>query len=373
MVESEARLLVDHGAEVQLLESNNDAIVGFIGKLQASKFVFYNSGASTLLRQQIATFKPNIVHVHNWFPTLSPAIFRVCKQLSTPVIHTVHNYRLLCIKGSLYRNGKPCEDCLNTAFRSSGVIHACYRESRLGSAAATAGMLTHWRAGTWEKIVDQYIALSEFARKKLIEGGLPAQKITVKPNSLDYDPPVGNGGGRYFAYIGRLTEEKGLRTLLHCWKNNASLPELKIVGTGPLEAEIQQVANSITNVTYLGGRSSHEVLAILSSATALICPSLWYEGMPRVVIEAMAVGTPVIASRLGTYVEMIDHGVYGGLFTPNDSEDLYACLRGFMDRGLFAKMRVETRRQFDLKYGVQNNIHRLLDIYKTTINSYPYK
>jgi glycosyltransferase involved in cell wall biosynthesis len=364
VLESERNLLSAHGVDVQLFEASNDSIVGIRGKLEASKAVFYSSQEVQRLNACTAAFQPDIVHVHNWFPSLSPAIFRACHDRGFPVVHTLHNYRLLCIKGSLYRDGSPCEDCLGTTFRLPGVLHSCYRESRLGSAVATAGMLTHWRLGTWHHAVDRFIALSEFARAKFIEGGLPADKLAVKPNCLDRDPGAQPGEGGYFAYVGRLTEEKGLLAVLRCWKAGPDLPPLRIAGSGPLEEQARIAASSLNNVEWLGMQTSSGVEEILAGARALICPSLYYEGMPRIVIEAMAAGTPVIASRLGTYLEMIEHGNSGMLFAPNDDQLLLACVREFLRDGNSSRMRAAARRQFEDRYSAESNVQRLLEIYQ---------
>lgn len=370
VVESEKDLLSSHGVEVELLQANNDHIVGIKDKLIASAAVFYNPEGVNRLNAAVAAFKPDIVHVHNWFPTLSPAIFGACNKNSVPVVNTLHNYRLLCVKGSLYRNGSPCEDCLGTRLRLPGVLHGCYRGSRSGSAAVTAAMLTHWHMGTWHRAVDKFIALSEFARTKLIEGGLPAEKIDVKPNCLSSDPGVRSGDGGYFAYVGRLTEEKGITTVLECWRQGPDLPLLRIVGAGDREDQVREAASSLHNVEYLGLRGSSEVLDVIGSAMALICPSRWYEGMPRVVVEAMAVSTPVIASRLGTYLEMIDHGRCGMLFDAGNAQALLACLREFVQGGASTNMRAETRRQFDSRYSGEMNIKKLIEIYQQTLSGY---
>src|ERR1700730_16379625 len=231
VVQSETNLLISYGADVELLEVNNDSIVNFRGKLAASISVFHNAHAVNLLNTSIERFKPDVVHVHNWFPTLSPGIFWACKRNGIPVVHTVHNYRLLCANGLFFRDGHVCEDCLGTRFGTPGVLHGCYRGSRAGTAAATAAMLSHWAAGTWHNAVDRFLALTAFAKRKLIEGGLPEAKIIVKPNFLDCDPGPQPGNLGYFTFVGRLSEEKGIRALLDCWRDGADLPLLKIVGT----------------------------------------------------------------------------------------------------------------------------------------------
>jgi glycosyltransferase involved in cell wall biosynthesis len=189
VVSSEGNLLADHGIEVETLEENNDAITGFMGKIEASISVFTGSRSSNdRVKAMLGRFRPDVVHVHNWFPTVSPSIFWNCKRAGIPVVNTLHNYRLLCVNATLFRDGRVCEDCIGSTLRSPGVIHKCYRDSRAGSAVATAGMLVHWTAGTWHRSVDRFIALSGFAREKLIAGGLPEAKIVVKPNFVDPDP-----------------------------------------------------------------------------------------------------------------------------------------------------------------------------------------
>ena len=364
---SEKNLLARNGEEVELLEVDNDNIANFRGKLAASLSVFYSARGVDLLNDAIAKFMPDVVHVHNWFPTLSPGIFWACKKKKIPVVHTLHNYRLLCASPSLFRNGVVCEDCIGTTLRIPGVLHGCYRGSRTGTAIATAGMLAHWKAGTWRQAVDRFIALSNFAKMKLIEGGLPAAKIVVKPNFLDYDPGFRPGGLGYFAFVGRLAEQKGISILLKCWRECPDLPLLRIVGSGPLEGSVRELSESLHNVEYLGPRNAEEVRQIMGGAEALLCPSLGYEGMPLVVIEAMAVGTPVIASRLGSYVEMIAHGKSGMLFDIDDPQALPACIRQVLRDQMLAGMREEARKGFESRYTGQANFKMLQKIYEDAI------
>jgi glycosyltransferase involved in cell wall biosynthesis len=367
VVESEREILADQGVEVELLHADNDHIQGVVGKLKASTAVVYSAQAVSRIKAAIAAFKPDVVHVHNWFPTMSPAIFSACNRSGVPVVHTLHNYRLLCVKASLYRDGKPCEDCIGRALRLPGIVHGCYRSSRMGSAAATAAMLVHWRMGTWSRAVDRFIALSDFAKVKLVEGGLPAAKIVVKPNSLAADPGVRLGEGGYFAYVGRLTDEKGIPTLLECWRRGRDLPKLCIVGTGPLQNEVAAAAAAMDNVEWVGSRGSNEVMDIIGNAKALICPSSWYEGMPRVTVESMAVGTPVIASRLGTYLEMIDHGRNGMLFDAGNANALLACVKEMPSCTNSAAMRQSARSQFELRYSAKAGFQTLMQIYGDAI------
>lgn len=364
VVEAEAEILSTRGVQVELLLADNDHIHGPLGKLRASGNVAYSRRGVEQIKNMIVKFSPDVVHVHNWFPTLSPAIFAVCNRNQVPVVHTLHNYRLLCVKGSLYRDRKPCEECIGRALRVPGIVHGCYRGSRSGSAAATAAMLLHWHLGTWNHSVDRFIALSQFAKSKLVQGGLPASKISIKPNALAADPGIRRGDGRYFAYVGRLTDEKGIPTLLECWRLDEALPKLRIVGTGPLESEVKAAAAAKNNIEWLGPRSSTEVMDIMGSAAALICPSAWYEGMPRVAIESMAVGTPVIASRLGTYIEMIQDGRSGMLFDAGSPRSLLACVTQAVIESSLERMRPLARSQFESRYSAEACFHSLLAIYR---------
>jgi glycosyltransferase involved in cell wall biosynthesis len=368
VVASERDLLAGHGVHVETLEENNDAITGLTGKLEASVSVFTGSQRSNdRVKAMLASFRPDVVHVHNWFPTVSPSIFRKCNRAGIPVVNTLHNYRLLCVGATFFRDGHVCEDCMGTTLRSPGVIHGCYRNSRTGSAVATAGMLAHWGAGTWHRAVDRFIALSAFARQKLIEGGLPESKILVKQNFVDPDPGVRAGRGGNFLFVGRLTEEKGVRTLLQCWKSGTDLPMLTFVGGGPLENEVRDAAATMKNVEWLGSRNSDEVSELMGSAKALLCPSLWYEAMPRVVIESMAVGTPVIASRLGSYPEMIVDGESGVLFEFGNANDLLLRLRNLEANGALVGMRSGARRRYESEYTGSKNLTLLLAIYEQVL------
>ncbi len=368
VVDAEIDLLAANGIEVQRFDADNDFIQDFSAKLRVSASQFgFPSAVSAQFFKALGEFRPDVVHVHNWFPTVSPSIFSICHRAHIPVVHTLHNYRLLCINATLFRDGRACEDCIGTTFRSSGVTHKCYRESRVGSAVATAGMLAHWAAGTWQSSVDRFVALTEFARAKLIEGGLPAGKMTVKPNFVAPDPGPGSGDGGYLLYVGRLTEEKGLRTLLACWRSSPELPLLKIVGGGPLQQEIMQGAALMANVEYLGIRTSEETSALMSRAAATLCPSLWYEGMPRVVIESMAVGTPIVASSIGCYPEMIADSASGVLFPAGDAHALRGLILDLVARNAFASMRLNARRRFEAKYTGERNFSLMLNIYRSVL------
>lgn len=369
VVEAEACMLSQRGVEVRRFDADNDAIHGALAKIRVSMNQF--SGAAEM-RKSIAAalrdFRPDVVHVHNWFPSISASIFRQCKAAGIPCVHTIHNYRLLCAGATLYREGKVCEDCIGSTFRTPGILHGCYRGSSLGTAAATAGMLAHWAIGTWRHSVDRFIALTEFSRRKLIEGGIAADKISIKPNFVEPDPGLGAGDGGYYLYAGRLTEEKGIRILLDCWRNAPDLPPLWIVGDGPLRDEVQNTVVTTGNVHWLGMKDSEEVVFLMSRAKATLCPSLWYEGMPRVVIESLAVGTPVLAANIGGYAEMIVDGESGALFASGDAAALLDCIRELEEKAAWQSLRSHARRRFLAEYTGETNFSVLLNIYRTAMS-----
>lgn len=368
VVEAETHLLATNGIEVRPFDADNDSIHGPLSKIQVSAGQFgLPTQVKARFRQALSDFHPDIVHVHNWFPTLSPAVFHICRRAHIPVVHTLHNYRLLCAGATLFRDGRACEDCIGTTLRAPGIAHGCYRQSRIGTAVATAGMLANWWMGTWHQSVDCFIALSDFARHKFIEGGLPADNIVVKPNFVDPDPGARAGAGGYLLYAGRLTEEKGLRVLLQCWRSAPDLPMLKIAGTGPLQEEVRHAASSLPNVECLGSRSAADVLELMGNATALLCPSLWYEGMPRVVIESLAVGTPIVASRIGCYPEMIVDGETGALFQTGDAAELRGRIRTLSRGAEFHGMRDKARRCFESNYTGERNLSLILHIYRSVL------
>ncbi len=370
VVDAETRLLASHGVEVARFDADNDSIDGTRAKILIS--IGQLRETSEILQRfesAVKSFRPDVVHVHNWFPTLSASVFEVCKQAGAPVVHTVHNYRLLCVGATLFRDGRVCEDCLGTRLRTPGVWHRCYRDSIMGSAVGTAAMLKHWTRGTWHRSVDRFIALTEFARTKLAEGGLPADRIVVKPNFVDPMPKIGRGDGFYFLFAGRLTEEKGLRTLLNCWKRGPELAPLWILGDGPLRDEVRQAAAAAANVEFLGATNGAEVERLMKGAKATLCPSLWYEGMPRVVIESLAVGTPVVASKIGGFPEVIVDGVSGALISPGDAGALLDRIRELEQTGSFATMRHAARLRYLEAFTGTTNFSLLMEIYGSAVET----
>lgn len=365
MVRAEKDLLEANGNSVALLEVHNDAISTSFSQAMTAFSAIYSPSSKHRILKEIRNFRPDIVHVHNFFPLLSPAVYDACGEAGVPVVQTLHNYRLFCANSFFYRQGKVCEDCMGQIFPWPGVVHACYRESRVGSAVVGAMQTVHRIRGTWRDRVDRYIALTEFARHKFIEGGLPADKISLKPNFLNPDPGMGSASGDYALFVGRLSPEKGLDTLLAAWETLGQQMLLKIVGDGPLASQVQRAANRLPGVEWMGRQPKDRVLGLMKAAEILIFPSLWYEGFPLVIVEAYAVGLPVVASNLGSMSSLVDPHRTGLHFRPGDPHDL-------IDRVQWTRshpqqlepMRQEARAEFESKYTAAHNYQQLMEIYE---------
>jgi glycosyltransferase involved in cell wall biosynthesis len=218
---------------------------------------------------------------------------------------------------------------------------------------------------TWTRAIQLFFTLTEFARRKFVEGGLEAKRIAVKPNFIDPDPGPGNGRGRYAVFVGRLSPEKGIATLLAAWARLRGEFPLKIIGDGPLAEQVQTACRNDPRIEWLGRRTPVEVLALVGEAACLVMPSIWYETFGRTIIEAFACGTPVIASRIGALAELVEEGRTGLLVQPGDADDLASAVqRLLVDPDRQARMRQEARREYEAKYTAEINYRLLLDIYE---------
>lgn len=361
---AEVALLRDSGHEVELLEQDNRDIER-LGKLQTALGTVWSSASYKRIHNKLSTSRFDVMHVQNFFPLWSPSAYYAAADCGVPVVQTLRNYRLMCVNATFYRDSHVCEDCLGKIAPWSGIVHACYRNSRAGSAVLAGMVGVHKLLGTWKQKVQLFIALTEFAREKFIAGGFPPDKIVVKPNFVHPSPPVGSGGGGYALFVGRLSEEKGIATMLDAWnKSNNPIP-LRIVGDGPLTSMVEKAAAESGSIKYLGRRDSAAVFELLRSAEFLVFPSEWYEGMPRTVIEAFAVGTPVLASDLGATASMVVPGRNGFHFVPGDRANLRRQIE-YCSRNLdqVRALRRQARADFEANYTGSANAGLLLDIYR---------
>jgi glycosyltransferase involved in cell wall biosynthesis len=365
VVEREAAMLVRGGHQVELLAFDNETITTPLARLQAAARSLYSKDSYRRTIAALMRFQPDILHVHNFLPNLSPSVFFAANAAGVPVVQTLHNYRLLCANALLYREGAPCENCIEQSSFLPGVLHACYRGSRLGSAVVGGGMAIHTALGTWTHRVDRYIALTRFAGQKLSQSRIPPERVRIKPNFIA-DNGIGHGSGGFALFAGRLSEEKGIDTLLAADALGTLPIPVYIAGDGPLLARIQQAARRPdSRLIILGGRSAPDLLHLMKQAVCLLVPSLFYEGFPLVVVEALSVGLPVIASRIGGLPEIVEDGVSALLHTPGDAAALAGAMQSFLAQpARIAAMRAAARSLYLARYTEAANYQALLHIYQ---------
>ena len=363
----EVKLLESYGHEVVRYTLHNEQ-VETIPDLKLAQVTLWNQDAYRELRALIRREQPQVAHFNNTFPLISPAAYYAAKAEQIPVVQTLRNYRLSCVNGYFFRDGRVCEDCLGRAVPWPGVLHACYRSSRTASGVVALLLSMHRLARTWTTMVDVYVALTTFAREKFIQAGLPAEKIMLRPNFISQVPAVGDGAGNYALFVGRLSPEKGLNTLIKAWEQlNGELP-LNVVGDGPLAPLVSEVANRVPGIKWLGWKSTQEVYELIGGARVLVFPSELYEMHPRVTVEAFAKGTPVIAAKVGAAAEVVEHGRTGLHFRPGDADDLVRQVRWACTHSReMTRMRQRVRAEFEARYTADQGYERLMSIYDAAI------
>jgi glycosyltransferase involved in cell wall biosynthesis len=310
VVDDEARLLTEGGHQVDVWDPSPHNVHGLRLMGTAGRAI-WSTDATARVRGLIRRSKAEIVHCHNLFPVLSPAVLRAARDERAAVVMTLHNYRLLCLPATFIRDGRVCEDCLGRT-PWPGVVHACYRDSTLGSAALATSLSLHNAFHTFDRVT-KYLAVSGFVRRKYVEAGWPDDRIEVKSN-FAWENPRRDGPGRHFLYLGRLSPEKGVATLLAAWKRSSA--RLLVVGDGPTAQALR--GGAPTNVEFRPTVAPAEVPALIREARAVLLPSRWYEAQPRVILEAYAAGVPVVASDIGALPEAVspDSGL---LVAPGDA------------------------------------------------------
>jgi glycosyltransferase involved in cell wall biosynthesis len=369
---AERDLLVAAGHCVTTYLRHNDeiAVDGFFSSAKLATKTIWSRESYRALGELLRESQPDIVHFHNILPLISPAAYYACVKAGVPVVQTLHNYRLLCPGGMFLRDGLVCEQCLGRSIPWPGIAHACYRGSRAATSGVATMLTVHRALRTWQHGVNVYIALTEFARRKFIEGGLPRERIVVKPNFVSLDPGVSVSRGDYALFVGRLAQEKGLDILLSCWRQLSNTIPLKIAGDGPLHDEMESFAtrSSLKSVSFLGRVSSGEILELMRGARFLVFPSLWFEGFPLTIAEAYACGIPVIASRLGAMGEIVEDGRTGLHFKSGDAADLAAKVEwAWAHEDQMGSMGIAARTEYESKYTAERNYQMLKKIYESAI------
>ena len=319
---------------------------------------------TALLRRE----RPALAHFHNTFPLITPSAYQAVKDAGLPVVQTLHNYRMICVAGTFFREGKVCESC-TAGSPWAGVRHRCYRGSLAGSMAVAWMLHRNWQRRTYQDLIDVYIALSSFAAERFAAEGIERARIEIKPNFVNSTGPVSPGGGGYAVFAARLSDEKGVFTLLKAWRGLRDIP-LKVVGDGPLlEAMKAQAVAEQLPVEFVGLQRRDEVLKIIGDAELQVIASECFEGFPLVLVESYARGTPVIASHIGSLGKLVVPGETGLHFEVGNAESLSREVRRLWeDPTLRARMRLRARERFESEYTPDRNLAMLLDIYERALN-----
>jgi glycosyltransferase involved in cell wall biosynthesis len=371
---NERDLLKSAGHEIVEYQRSNEDASHYVSirQLALAKRTIWASDTRREFRQLLLRERPDIVHVHNTFVRVSPSIYWACHDAQVPAVQRLPNYRLLCPGSNFLRDGKVCEECLEHGVWRS-VRYGCYRGSRPATAVVAAMLATHRFLGTWSRLIEYYLVPTQFGRGKFISGGFPRDRIIVKPNFVYADPREGNCDRTYALYVGRLSPEKGLRTLLAAWARLRNSIPLHIVGDGPMRAELEEYVrqHGLSSVCFRGSLNWDDAMAVMKGARCLFFPSECYEGFGMAMIEGFACGTPVIASRTGSMQELVSDGRTGLLFTPSDAEDLARkAAWAWSHPARMAEMGQQARREYEAKYTAARNYEMLMETYRQAIHNY---
>jgi len=359
VVAAEEALLRLHGNETLRYQRHNDELQA-MPRLSAAASAIWSGQTSRELERLCTEFQPDIIHAHNTFPLVSPSVYWAAQKFHIPVIQTLHNFRLLCPQAMLLRDGSICEDCVGK-LPWRAVTRKCYRDSTLQSAVLSGMLTVHKALGTYSHKVALYIATNAFCRDKFIAGGLPAERLRIKPHFVDNDhiePQWDQRTGGLF--VGRLSPEKGLDLLMDACRRLGT-PDLRIVGSGPLEPQVAPAFGE----KYLGYQERAQVLQLLGRASFLVAPSTCYETFGLVGIEAFSCGTPVIASRRGSFGELVRDGITGLLFEPGDASDLANKIQWALAHpDAMREMGRAARAEYLSRYTPLRNYQMLMEIYQ---------
>jgi len=356
VVASEVALLRAHGHPVDTYLRHNDDVPG-VSKLSLAAQALWSRQSADAIRQRIADFRPDVVHVHNTLPLISPSVFWAARRAGVPVVQTLHNFRMMCPQAMFLRDGKTCEDCLGRV-PWRGVVRGCYRHSVPQTAVVAATVMLHRGLGTYDRAVTRFIALSEFSRGKFIEGGLAPERVIIKPNFVE-DAGDGLTEGRQGGlFVGRLSDEKGVGVLLDALRLQAA--DVEVIGEGEWSQQTQ---------AQLGARAPgflpvEQILARMKRASYLLLPSLCGENFPRTLAEAYCCGLPVIASRIGALAELVEEGGTGLLFETGNARDLADKLAwAEAHPAQMQAMGRTARARYEALYSPATNLQRLIAIY----------
>jgi glycosyltransferase involved in cell wall biosynthesis len=365
VVESEIALLQRHGHEVMLYRRDNTELDA-LPHWQAAMGSVWSTRTVMEVGRLLGSFRPHLIHAHNTFPLISPSLYGVAGELGIPVVQTLHNFRLLCPQAMLMRNGRYCDDCVGR-WPWRAVLHRCYRGS-LAQSAVSAGMVSgHRMLGTWRNRVRRYIVLNQMCREIFIRGGLPPEKLSIKPNFVEATGAPGEHTRRGGLFIGRLAAEKGLLTLAQAIRQKPAT-RIAVCGSGPLQAFVEQSEW----LDYIGFEQGEVLRTRIANAEFLVMPSTGIESFGLAAIEAFACGTPVIASRHGGLREIIEHGHNGLLVTPGNADELAEAIAYAVSNPMqMRRMGLEAYQTYLARYTPERNYTTLMAIYHQTLAPLP--
>lgn len=368
VVDAEKRLLETAGVDVRQVIFDNADIRESRSLAHDARIALaavWSRSAERAVSRALTAHRPQVVHVHNTFMAASPSVYVAAAVRRVPVVQTLHNYRPVCPSATAFRDGHVCTDCVGRLIPWPGVAHACVRGSRKQSAVAAATIALHRARGTYRTDIDTYIALTNFQRQLMIRGGLPAARIRVIPNHLEPDPGPGSDARQGIVFAGRLSVEKGISELVRASAVTPGI--LSVAGSGPLVHDVER-ADAAGYLQYMGMLPRQALAERIRTAVAVVVPSVWFEGLPLVVLEAFATATPVIASRIGSLAELVDDGVTGLLVEPGDPAAIAGAMRWSIDhRDRMQDMGHAARQRYLDKYRGSVHLSDLLSAYGSAL------
>ncbi len=362
--DAQVALLRSAGHEVVSLEDSNDRVLE-LGKLHTAVRSAWSRESYGRVHEALNGQRFDVMHVQNLFPLFSPSIYYAAHRSGVPVVQSLRNFRTLCPEAMLYRDGRVCTDCVGKSVAWPAVVHSCYRDSRIGSAAVAATSGGHRLAGTWRRRVALYVTPSQFARDIYVSGGWNVNQIEVISNFVFPDPGVGTGDGEFALYAGRLAPPKGIDTLLEAWRVGGIEFPLRIIGEGPLRPDIEAAARTNPLIKYFGVVDAAGVADLMGRATLVVAPTRGIETFGRVAAEAMARGTPAVVANHGGLSEIVTDGHSGYHFPPGDAAALVDRVRTLVDdRERLAAMRHAAREEFLVRFRGERILPRWVDLYR---------
>ncbi|MFF0745390.1 glycosyltransferase [Streptomyces sp. NPDC004111] len=372
VVDEEVDLLRTAGHRVEVFERRSDDISGrsLLGKVAVPLLVPWNPAVRSELAARLRAGRPDVVHVHNVFPLLSPAVLAACADAGVPAVATLHNYNQICPPGTLQRDGRLCTECVGAPAPLPAVRHGCYRGSRLATVPLAVGMSVNRRR--WWSGVERFFCISAAQRDLLVRSGMPAERLAVKHNFVPDPGACRADGGEHLLFLGRLAEAKGVRHLMAAWDEVAAgggvgVP-LVLAGAGPLEQEVTAWAAGRDDVRYVGLYDPAQCREAVARSVAVVAPSLALETFGLVVAEAMAAGVPAVAAGHGAFVELVEDGVTGLLHRPGDPHSLASCIRRITTgRAENLEMGRAARIRYEQGFSPDVGLERLEEGYRTAI------